>query len=189
MNLDLQLIAMNIFNTCLANNIKLDVQWIPRTWNEQADFISRLIDPDDWGVSQQLVQLINDSRGPLSVDCFACFYNAKLPKFFSRCWNPGTAGVDAFGQNWGNENCLLVPLVALILSVLRHLHLCKGKGALVCPFWVSSSFWPLLWSCYRECIKGGFIVEGSQVLQLGRNSIFGSSSFRENIRVVYLDCL
>ena len=114
---------------------------------------------------------MNELWGPLNVDCFASYYNAKLPRFFSRFWNPGTAGVDAFAQNWSNENCLLVPPVVLIPSVLRHLYSCKGKGALVCPWWSSFPFWPLLWSCYRVWIKGGFTVHGSQVLQLGRKTI------------------
>ena len=31
-----------------------------------------------------------------SLDCFAPYYNAKTPRFFSRFCNPATAGVDAF---------------------------------------------------------------------------------------------
>ena len=42
------------------------------------------------------------------------------------------AGVDAFVQNWSNDNCLLVPPVIFIPSVWRHLYSCKAKGALVC---------------------------------------------------------
>ena len=31
-----------------------------------------------------------------SLDCFAPYYNAKTPRFFSRFCNPVSAGVDAF---------------------------------------------------------------------------------------------
>ena len=138
------------------------------TCNEQADFVSRLIDLDDWEIKPSIFQTINDAWGPFTVDCFACFYNSKLPRFFSRFWNPGSSAVDAFAQNWANENCLLVPPVVLIPAVLKHLHLCNGKGALVFPWWPSSPFWPLLWSCYRW-MKGFITFEGSSALQLGRS--------------------
>ena len=127
--------------------------------------------------------------GPLSVDCFACYYNAKLSRYFSRFWNPGTSGVDAFAQDWSKENCLLVPPIVLIPSVLNHLYLCKGRGVFVCPWWPSSTFWPLLWSYYKLWIKGMFIREGSTVLQRGRNknSIFGSD-FHGTVCIVRIDC-
>ena len=45
--------------------------------------------------------------------------------------NPGTSGVDAFVQNWSGENCLLIPPVVLIHSVLDHIHMCRAKGTLI----------------------------------------------------------
>lgn len=36
--------AMDIYNVCLTHNIKLEVEWIPRSANEFADVISRIID-------------------------------------------------------------------------------------------------------------------------------------------------
>ena len=35
--------AMSIFEVCLANNIRLDIAWIPRSLNDRADFISRIV--------------------------------------------------------------------------------------------------------------------------------------------------
>ena len=44
---DLHIIAINIFNLCAANNIELEILWIPRNELEKADFFSRIIDIDD----------------------------------------------------------------------------------------------------------------------------------------------
>ncbi len=190
MNLELQQLSQDIFHTCLNNNIILEVDWIPRSKNEQADFISRLIDIDDWEISPGLFQIINDTWGPFTTDCFACYYNTKLPRFFSRFWNPGSTAVDAFAQNWANENCLLVPPVVLIPSVLKHLYSCKSKGALVFPWWPSSPFWPILWSCYKAWIKEVITVDGFSALQLGRNknSLLGSKNLNSLVCVAYIDC-
>ena len=45
---DLHKLAVNIFGACLRSKIKFEVQRIPRSENEKADFISRLNDVDDW---------------------------------------------------------------------------------------------------------------------------------------------
>ena len=39
---DLHKLAIKIFGACLRSKIKLEIQWIPRSENERADFISRL---------------------------------------------------------------------------------------------------------------------------------------------------
>ena len=43
-DLDLHRLAIKIFQFCAEHGIRLEVQWIPRTENETADYISRLID-------------------------------------------------------------------------------------------------------------------------------------------------
>ena len=40
----LQEIALEIYPICLKFNLTLDVVWVPRSDNERADFISRIID-------------------------------------------------------------------------------------------------------------------------------------------------
>lgn len=48
---DLQNIALDVYKFCLINGILLDIEWIPRSQNEKADFISNLNDANDWRVS------------------------------------------------------------------------------------------------------------------------------------------
>ena len=52
--------------------------------------------------------------------------------------------MDAFLQNWVDENNWLVPPIFLISTVIRHLLTCKAHGTLVVPAWPSAPFWPLL---------------------------------------------
>ena len=190
MNTELQGIANDIFQICMHHNIRIEVEWIPRNKNEQADFVSRLVDTDDWMISTPFFHILTKLWGPFSVDCFACHYNTKLPRFFSRFWNPGTSGVDAFAQNWSGENCLLVPPVVLIPSVLQTLLNCKAKGTLVFPQWPSSVFWPIMWLHYKIWIKGFVSVKGENALELGRNknSLLGSQRFKGVICAVFIDC-
>ena len=85
MKLDLHRLAIKIFQFCAKHQIQLDVQWIPRTDNEKADYISRRIDVDDWQITQEFVQLLDSQWGSHAVDFFLpILYNTKLDRFFSR---------------------------------------------------------------------------------------------------------
>ena len=46
--------AMAIFEVCFKHSITLEVDWVPRSLNERADFFSRIIDHDDWSVEMQI---------------------------------------------------------------------------------------------------------------------------------------
>jgi len=39
---------------CVHHGISIEAEWVPRYSNEQADYLSRLVDIDDWSVSPQI---------------------------------------------------------------------------------------------------------------------------------------
>ena len=105
MKLGLHKMARRIFDICIRSGIHLDAQWIPRTSNQQTVYISRLIDTDDWQITEEFFLFLDDLWGPHSVDCFANYYNHKIPRYFSRFWKPISSGVDFFLQSLQGENC------------------------------------------------------------------------------------
>ena len=112
----LQVIALSIFETCLRQSIRLDMEWIPHSLNDKANYISlgQILDFDDWSINPQFFSWIDSMWGPHSVDCFAQVENTQLPKFYSRFWCPGTAAIDAFTVNWAGDVNWWVPPVSLI---------------------------------------------------------------------------
>lgn len=126
---------------CADSKISLDVQWIPRSENDKADFLSKIIDHDDWEVTVVTVEFfdfVSFMFGPFTVDRFANFNNPKLLRYNSNLWNPESEAVDCFTKNW------LVPPIHLIVSSIKHLLNCKVYGVLVVPNWPSAVFWPML---------------------------------------------
>ena len=193
MKSDLHLIAMNIFFLCLKNGISLEIEWIPRELNEAADAASReaiMVDTDDWQITDSFFKLLNGRWGPLTIDCFANYYNKKIDRFYSLFNSPGCEGVDAFSYNWKNENCLLVPPVCVVGMALRHLRLCKARGVLVVPYWPSAAYWPLLLNDFHSDIKDFLKVKGKNVLRhgLNENSLLGSDGFLGNMIAISIDC-
>ena len=56
--------ARRIFDIFIRSGIHLEVQWIPRTSNQQADYISRLIDNDDWQITKKMFFFFMAGGGP-----------------------------------------------------------------------------------------------------------------------------
>ena len=55
---DLHRVARSIFCICIQSGIHLEVQWIPRSLNQQGDCISRLIDIDDWQLANKFLHFL-----------------------------------------------------------------------------------------------------------------------------------
>lgn len=190
---NLQAIAMSIFSTCLINGISIDIQWIPREGNTQADYLSKIVDYEDWGVSEHFFYFMNELWGIYTIDRFANSTNAKLSRFNSLFWNVNTEAVDAFSQNWSGENNWLVPPIYAVIRTVKHLVACKAKGTLIIPKWTSAAYWPLIFSkhwSYHSYVKDviefknttGIYVKGTNC-----NSIFGTEPFITPVVAVLLD--
>ena len=106
---------------------------LPREQNSQADFVSKIIDFDDYSVNDEMFRHLDELWGPHSVGRYTCSYYSKLPRFNSRFLKPGTEAVDAFSQDWSTENNWLVPPTVLIGRSLSHLRDCKAIGTLIVP--------------------------------------------------------
>ncbi|WP_228265385.1 reverse transcriptase-like protein, partial [Acinetobacter baumannii] len=61
---DLQFIALDIYHTCIQQNININVIWIPREENQKADYVSKIIDTDDWHVSEEFFSFMDKLWGP-----------------------------------------------------------------------------------------------------------------------------
>ena len=141
---DLQAVALKVFALVVRYQIRLEPEWVPRELNEKADYLSRIVDYDYWFVNPSVFEELNVLWGPHTVDRFADFHNRQLPRFNSRCWNPGTEAVDAFTVHWGQDNNWWCPPVALIPRVIGHARGCEAAGTLIVPYWPSGPFWPLV---------------------------------------------
>lgn len=189
----LQSLAYNIFKMCVEQKISIDIQWIPRLENEKADFLSNIIDHDDWGVTVTFFDFVNSLFGPFTVDRFANYNNCKLERYNSKFWNPGSEAIDCFTQNWEHENNWLVPPIYLVVRAIKHLIVCKAFRVLIVPNWPSAVFWPFIFdkdTIYRWYVKDALLFnECTDILIQGNNKtcLFGSKYFTSGILSIKLD--
>ena len=56
--------AVAIYEECIQRSIKLEMVWIPREKNEIADYLSRIVDINDWQVDPELFWWLHNMWGP-----------------------------------------------------------------------------------------------------------------------------
>ncbi|XP_033746032.1 uncharacterized protein LOC117331431 [Pecten maximus] len=190
--LELQVLALKVFQLGISLNLSLKVEWIPRSDNEKADYISKIIDYDDWGISKDFFEFLNDMWGPHTVDRFANHFNSKTLRYNSRFWYADSEAVDAFSQDWSNDNNWLVPPVYLAPRVIKYMIDSRSSGTLVLPKWISAPFWPLLFGDHLEtqtCISDILVfTESDRIFVPGSHkSLFNSVDFKGHVLVVRFD--
>ena len=102
-------LALEIHKISSTHNIDLNVCWIPREENKEADRLSKQVDYDDWFITKDLVKMLTSKWGKVTIDRFGSHTNKKTQRFNSKYICPGSKGINAFSVDWSNENNLLVP--------------------------------------------------------------------------------
>lgn len=87
-----------------------------------------------------------------------------------------TEGVDAFNQNWSNENNWMVPPPALIPRLINKILREKASSTLVVPEWRSSPYWPLVFegNHFKTVISHWSYLPDEKIITHGKskNSVF-----------------
>ena len=83
----LQAVTMDIFKLCIENNINLFPEWVPRSENDTADWISKDLDTDDYMLNPNIFAEADTLWGPHTIDCFSSFKTRQVRRFCSRWLN------------------------------------------------------------------------------------------------------
>ena len=74
-------LALDIHKISSAHNIDLNVCWIPMEESKEADRLSKHVDYDDWFTTKDLVKMLTNKWGKISIDRFASHTNTKTQRF------------------------------------------------------------------------------------------------------------
>ena len=102
---------------------------------------------------------------------------------------PGTAGVDAFYQDWSNDVAWVVPPIPLVPRVLHFMFQNAFQGTLVVPHWPSAAYWLLLSNNFAHFITNAVVLKGNIALNHGTNlqSLLGSKKWQGNMLACRVD--
>ena len=137
------------------------------------------------------ISCLQNLCGKFTIDLFADSQNKKVERFYSKYWEEGCAGVDAFAYSWADEFCWVVPPVNLVARAINKILFDRAKGVLIVPRWKSSLFWPLLLdnkSKYKYFVRNEYIyTDCSKVLTAGINCKFFSSHYAGHMMALQFD--
>ena len=69
---------------------------------------------------------------PHTYDRFASHYNAQLSRFNSRFASPGKEAVNAFSQDWNEDNDWICPPPGIILKAIRYMSILMPQELSLC---------------------------------------------------------
>ena len=173
--------AVKIFDICRVKNLNLEITQISQVNNKDADFISKLIDYEDWIVKNSTFKFLTKKWGSMTIDRFASYKSSKCSRFNSKYLCPSTDAVN----DWSNEaNWLVTPIYLLPKCLIWNYNVS------MLPCWPSSTFWPLLFEKQKRFIS---IIQyvlylSSTMLEQGdyEGSFIGSENFDSEVVALYL---
>ncbi len=138
-------LAVEITAWCEQRRISLVALHVPGILNVIADMESRksYVDNGDWKLDHALFQKIAE-RWLLKVDLFALQWNAQLPLFCDLAPQEGAWRTDAFSLNWRFIKGFAFPPFNFIGNCLRKVKEDRVHLILVCSYWPSQPWYPLL---------------------------------------------
>jgi hypothetical protein len=137
-------LATFLIHWCESRNIQLLAFHLPGSLNFIADRESRTsMDSSDWMLDRQVFLSIR-SLWELEIDLFANAWNAQLSTFVSWIPQPLALTTNAFSLCWKRRKCYAFPPFSLIPKCLAKVRKEEATLVLVCPFWPSQTWFPLL---------------------------------------------
>ena len=151
----LSMLARHIWFICLRHSIGLSSEYVGKDViiRKGADLLSRWQDDSDCMLQPSLFAWLWERCGPFDVDRFATASNRQSHPvtgsplaFTSRFMEHGTMGMDALATDWRGTCSYAFPPPSILDRVIQHIAAQCSDTLLICPYWPSQSWWPLLQS-------------------------------------------
>ena len=125
----------SLWLTAKELNITLTARHYAGKINVEADRLSRLAPNQEWSLNTKIFHFIDDAWGPHSIDRFASFTTALLPRYNSRYWDPSAEAVDGLAQDWSNENNFCNPPWRMLSDVVEKIAREAVTATVIAPMW------------------------------------------------------
>ena len=139
---------MKILDHIIMNLTMLDIElrlWYINTKLMPADWFSRDANKGDWQLAPEIANQYLHYWGSCTVDRFADFQNALLPRFNAAYPCIGSEALDTMTQAWDGERSWVNPPWAMIPKILYKLRSTPSAAAtMLVPHWPSAVWWPAL---------------------------------------------
>ena len=138
-------LAQAIWCTAKSINVTLCAKHLAGRLNCVADSLSRLSSQYEWMLEPGIFRVLNSMWGPFTIDRFASFLTAQLPRYNARFYDPHACGIDAMAQtDWNIENNFINPPFRMIPAILRKIQQTQATATLIAPWWPGQAWFNML---------------------------------------------
>ena len=151
-SMDLNKLAVEIWELCLEMGIYISAAHIPGKQNVLADLASRKFeDAAEWRLSPTIFSRLTDKYGLPDIDMFASRLNYQIPTYTAWHPDPGATFIDAMQVTWTGKFIYAFPPFSMVWPLLAKIRRDKVKNALiVVPKWPTQSWYPRLMKMKQE---------------------------------------
>ena len=183
MHFEMHLLASDIFSFCYNHGINLEIDWVPRSLNDKADYLSKTVEYDDWEIVPEIFQLLDSRLDPHILSTVSPLFTTfksqdsflgsgiQVHLAWTHIFKPGK--VKTVG--WLYQSSSFLKCLSLSHS--------RAQGASVLPYWPSTPFWPLSVRNFWEFVIVYHFFVGPLSVRQGRNnnSLLGSPTWSGHI--------
>ena len=179
--------ARQVWSAAIEAGKELIPAWLPRETDEIriCDDLSKLVQAQDWQLDVSVFAELVRRYGEPSVDAFADPGNAQVARYYTRFHIRGTAGVDAFTQDWAAEELVYAfPPFSMVGRTVRYAIMMHAKLLIIAPDRPGAPWAPML-------TRGSFGVRDVYKIPLREGLIRGyddkDAHLTEGLMAVLLD--
>ena len=140
-------LSRTIWQWAEQRNIFLFASYIQSKDNKEADYLSRIQNPDtEYSLSNEAFYKIKKEFGHPKIDLFASNKNYKCNTYVSRFPDKHAYETDAFTFSWHDLDFYAFPPISLISKTLNKINEDNARGLLVVPDWPNQPWYPMFHS-------------------------------------------
>ena len=166
---------LDIFAVAEREGFKVRFRWVRRCFIQDADDLSKFVDPMDFSLAPDWLAYVRQHFGPWDVDRYASPSNATCSRFNALFDSVLVEGVNALTQDWRGSVSFVLPNFHEIDKILDIIERDDANAVLIVPEWPYQTWWRRLHSAaWARRVAAWEFVSGAALIPNTQDCFFGS---------------
>ena len=166
---------LDIFAVAEREGFKVRFRWVRRCFIQDADDLSKFVDPMDFSLAPDWLAYVRQRFGPWDVDRYTSPSNATCSRFNALFDSVLVEGVNALTQDWRGSVSFVLPNFHEIDKILDIIERDDANAVLIVPEWPYQTWWRRLHSAaWARRVAAWEFVSGAALIPNTQDCFFGS---------------
>ena len=139
-------VLLELLTAAASAGAEVRFRWVRREHVQDADDLSKFVDPMDFGFKPARLSETWRKLGPWDIDRFVYKHNTTCPRFNSLIESRHPEAVDAMAQDWSSGVSFILPNFHMIDQITDEIERDNAEVVLLVPAWQRKRWWRRLHS-------------------------------------------